>query len=72
MKQIIPGLNNSQRIRIIINDVVLNTNVKNAFDIIGNANHRVAVSIFLSKIVKEKLVGFGGSYGNNNIQINLN
>ena len=71
MKQIIQGLNNSQRIRIIINEVVINTNVKNAYEILGNANHRVALSIFLSKIAKEKIVGFGGSYGNNNIQINL-
>jgi hypothetical protein len=67
----IKGLKNSQKIRVIINEVVLNTTVKNVFDILANANHRVAVSIFLSKIVQEKIVGFGGNYGQNNIQINL-
>jgi hypothetical protein len=71
MPAIIKGLKNNQKIRVIINEVVLNTTVKNAFDIIATANHRVALSIFLSKIVQEKLVGFGGNYGPNSIQVNL-
>jgi hypothetical protein len=71
MPAIIKGLKNNQNIRVIINEVVLNTNVKNAFDIIATPQHRVALSIFLSKIVQKKLDSFGGNYGPNNLQVNL-
>lgn len=71
MPAIIKGLKNNQKIRVIINEVVLNTTVKNAFNLIGNANHRVAISIFLSKIANEKIGFYAGNYGPNNIQINL-
>jgi hypothetical protein len=71
MPAFVKGLKNNQKIRIIINEVVLNTTVKNAFMTLGNANHRVAISIFLSKIAQEKIVGFAGNYGPHNVQVDL-
>jgi L-fucose mutarotase/ribose pyranase (RbsD/FucU family) len=71
MPAIIKGLKNNQKIRVILNEVAFNTTVKNAFNIIATANHRVALSIFLSKIAHEKLSFCAGNYGLNNIQVNL-
>lgn len=71
MKRIIKGLNNSQKIRIIIDDVTLNTDIKTTFNVLANAKHRLAISVILTRIAKEKLLGLATSYGEFNYQVNL-
>ena len=71
MQSIIEGLKNNQKIRVIINDVVINTTIRNAFNTIGNASHRVALSIVLAKISNLKVSSLGQNYGPNTIQVNL-
>ena len=71
MKRIIQGLNNSQKVRIIIEDVTLNTNIREIFNILANAKHRLAISVILAQIAKENLLGLATSYGEFNYQVNL-
>jgi hypothetical protein len=71
MSAIVEGFKNNQKIRVIINDVVINTTIKNAFNTIGNANHRVALSIALAKMFNLNVPSLGEQYGPNNIQVNL-
>ena len=71
MQALVQGLKNNQKIRVIINDVVINTTIKNAFNTIGNPQHRIAMSIVLAKISNMNVSSLGQNYGQNNIQINL-
>jgi hypothetical protein len=71
MPAIVEGFKNNQKIRVIINDVVINTTIKNAFNTIGNANHRIALSIALAKMFNLNVSSLGEQYGPNNIQVNL-
>jgi len=58
-KQIIHGLNNSQRIRVIVNGVGFNTTVQDAVEM-PFSDQRVAVWNALEVIGREKIQGFGG------------
>jgi len=58
-KQIIQGLNNSQRIRVIVNGVGFNTTVEGATEM-PFSDQRVAVWNALEVIGREKIQGFGG------------
>ena len=58
-KQIIQGLNNSQRIRVIVNGVGFNTTVQDATEM-PFTDQRVAVWNALEVIGREKIQGFGG------------
>jgi hypothetical protein len=58
-KQIIQGLNNSQRIRVIVNGVGFNTTVQDATEM-PFSDQRVAVWNALEVISREKIQGFGG------------
>lgn len=71
MQAIVEGLKNNQKIRVVINDVVINTTIRNAFNTIGNAQHRIALSVVLAKINNLKVSSLGQNYGQNTIQVNL-
>ena len=58
-KQIIQGLKNSQRIRVIVNGVGFNTTVQDAVEM-PFIDQRVAVWSALETIGREKIQGFGG------------
>ena len=58
-KQIIQGLNNSQRIRVIVNGVGFNTTVEGATEM-PFSDQRIAVWNALEVIGREKIQGFGG------------
>ena len=58
-KQIIQGLKNSQRIRVIVNGVGFNTTVQDATEM-PFSDQRVAVWNALEVISREKIQGFGG------------
>ena len=58
-KQIIHGLNNSQRIRVIVNGVGFNTTVQDAVEM-PFSDQRIAVWNALEVIGREKIQGFGG------------
>lgn len=59
-KQIIQGLKNSQRIRVIVNNVGFNTTVKGATEMCFT-EQRTHVWNALEVIAKEKLQGYSGS-----------
>ena len=58
-KQIVQGLNNSQRIRVIVNGVGFNTTVQDAVEM-PFSDQRIAVWNALEVIGREKIQGFGG------------
>jgi hypothetical protein len=59
-KQIIPGLKNSQKIRVIVNGVGFVTTVEGMTEMCFT-DQRIAVWNALETIAKEKINGFGGS-----------
>jgi hypothetical protein len=59
MKQVIRGLNNSQKIRVIVNGVGFNTTVLGMTEMCFT-DQRIAVWLALERIAMEKLQGFGG------------
>ena len=59
-KQIISGLNNSQKIRVILNGVGFNTTVQGASEMCFT-DQCITVLNALEVIGKEKLQGYGGS-----------
>jgi len=59
-KQIIPGLRNSQKIRVIVDGVGFHTTVQGMTEMCFSSQ-RVAVWQALETIVRDKVVGFGGS-----------
>lgn len=71
MKAIVEGLKNNQKIRVIIDDVVINTTIREAYNTLGNAHHRIALSVVLAKISNLKVLSLGQNYGPHNIQVNL-
>jgi hypothetical protein len=78
-KAIIPGLKNSQRIRVIVNGVNFVTTVEGMTQM-GNTDQRVAVWSALEVIARDQVVGFGSTlrvYNNKmqaetiHVQVNL-
>ena len=59
MKQVIRGLNNSQKIRVIVNGVGFNTTVLGMTEMCFT-DQRIAVWLALERIAMENLQGFGG------------
>ena len=57
MKQVIRGLNNSQKIRVIVNGVGFNTTVLGMTEMCFT-DQRIAVWLALERIAMEKLQGF--------------
>jgi hypothetical protein len=59
-KRIVEGLNNSQKIRVIVNGVGFHTTVEGMTNMCFTGQ-RVAVWQALERIAREKITGFGGS-----------
>lgn len=59
-KAIVPGLKNSQKIRVIVNGVNFVTTVQGMTQM-GNCEQRAAVWNALETIAREKITGFAGS-----------
>jgi len=76
-KVIIDGLKNSQKVRVIINDVHIYTTVKGmAFDTFGQTDQRVAVWEALMEIAMRqrhglKMTGFSGDRRGYRVQVDL-
>lgn len=58
-KRIIPGLKNSQKIRVILNGVGIYMTIKDTDSVFATTQHREAVMSTLAVIAKEKVTGFG-------------
>lgn len=56
-KQIVKGLSNSQKIRVILNGIGFVTTV-GGIDNMPFASQRIAVIVSLEQIVKDKITGF--------------
>ena len=77
MKRLFDGFNNSQKIRVIVNNIIVNTTVKGAmYDTFGNSDQRAAVCdalLQLSWAVRNTgSVGIGSNYRGYDIQVDLN
>jgi len=53
-KQLYPGINNSRKIRVILNGVGIYTTVAATQSIFATTDHRVAVEVALMEIQKQK------------------
>jgi len=77
MKRLFDGFKNSQKIRIIINNIMVNTTLKDAmYDTFCNSDQRAAVCdalLQLSWAVRNTgSVGIGSNYRGYDIQVDLN
>ena len=77
MKRLFDGFNNSQKIRVIVNNIIVNTTVKGAmYDTFSNSDQRAAVCdalLQLSWAVRNTgSVGIGSNYRGYDIQVDLN
>ena len=77
MKRLFDGFNNSQKIRVIVNNIMVNTTVKGAmYDTFSNSDQRAAVCdalLQLSWAVRNTgSVGVGCNYRGYDIQVDLN
>jgi hypothetical protein len=75
-KVIFDGLKNSQKIRVIINGVIVYTTIKGVlFDLFGNTEQRAAVCDALLQLSyfyrTEKSTGIGKDFRGYSIQVNL-
>jgi hypothetical protein len=75
-KVIFDGLKNSQKIRVIINGVIVYTTIKGVlFDLFGNTEQRAAVCDALLQLSyfyrTEKTTGIGKDFRGYSIQVNL-
>jgi len=75
-KVIIDGLKNSQKIRVIINGVIVYTTIKGVlYDLFGNTEQRAAVCDALLQLSyfyrTEKSTGLGKNFRGYSIQVNL-
>ena len=72
IQQCVRGLNNSQRIRVIVDGVGFYTTVQGAMLICTN-KHRIAVDYALHQIAKEKknITGFGSNINGVDVQVDL-
>jgi hypothetical protein len=75
-KTIVDGLKNSQKLRVIINGVIVYTTVKGVlYDLFGNTEQRAAVCDALLQLSyfyrTEKSTGIGKDFRGYSIQVNL-
>ncbi len=75
-KVLFDGLKNSQKIRVIINGVIVYTTIKGVlFDLFGNTEQRAAVCDALLQLSyfyrTEKSTGLGKDFRGYSIQVNL-
>ena len=75
-KVIFDGLKNSQKIRVIINGVIVYTTIKGVlYDLFGNTEQRAAVCDALLQLSyfyrTEKSTGLGKNFRGYSIQVNL-
>tara|TARA_R110000868_G_scaffold1403_1_gene10924 strand:- start:366 stop:605 length:240 start_codon:yes stop_codon:yes gene_type:complete len=75
-KVIFDGLKNSQKIRVIINGVIVYTTIKGVlYDLFGNTEQRAAVCDALLQLSyfyrTEKSTGIGKDFRGYSIQVNL-
>ena len=70
-KRIIEGLNNSQKIRVIVNGVGFNTTVDGMTEMCFT-EQRVAIWLALGVIAREKIQGFGGQTTVYDAKMNIN
>ena len=75
-KVIFDGLKNSQKIRVIINGVIVYTTIKGVlYDLFGNTEQRAAVCDALLQLSyfyrTEKTTGLGKDFRGYSIQVNL-
>lgn len=57
-KQIVPGIKNSQKIRVILDGVGIYMTVKDTDHVFATTRHREAVMFTLHVIAKDKITGF--------------
>lgn len=71
-KQLYPGMNNSRKIRVILNGVGIYTTVGQAQDMFLNTAHRRLVDYALCELSRERhLSGFGGQRHGIDYQVDL-
>ena len=72
-KQLYPGINNSQKIRVILNGVGIYTTVAATQGIFATTHHRVAVEAGLLEISKQngKIVGYASRWNGIDFQVDL-
>lgn len=72
-KQLYPGINNSQKIRVILNGVGIYTTVMEAQGIFLNTDHRVAVDVALVEIAQQKgkILGYASRRNGIDFQVDL-
>ena len=77
MKQVIPGLKNSQRIRVIVDGVGIYMTVRDAATNFATATHGLAVRMALESLVRYntgnsiKASGQGGTWAGRQVQVDL-
>ena len=72
-KQLYPGINNSQKIRVILNGVGIYTTVAATQSIFATTDHRVAVEAGLLEIQKQKgkINGYASRWNGIDFQVDL-
>ncbi len=72
-KQLYPGINNSQKIRVILNGVGVYTTVMQTQGIFSHTYHRVAVDVALTEIAQQrgKIVGYATRWNGIDVQVDL-
>ena len=77
MKQVIPGLKNSQRIRVIVDGVGIYMTVRDVATNFATATHGLAVRMALESLVRYntgnsiKASGQGGTWAGRQVQVDL-
>ena len=72
-KQLYPGINNSQKICVILNGVGIYTTVMQAQSIFLYTDHRAAVDVALDVLAQQRgaITGYSSRYNGIDFQVNL-
>lgn len=72
-KQLYPGINNSQKIRVILNGVGIYTTVMQAQGIFSHTDHRIAMEAGLLEISKRNgaIIGYASRWNGIDFQVDL-
>lgn len=72
-KQLYPGINNSQQIRVILNGVGVYTTVMQSQGIFSHTDHRVAVDVALTEIAQKRgaITGYASRWNSIDFQVDL-
>lgn len=72
-KQLYPGINNSQKIRVILNGVGIYTTVAETQGIFSFTYHRTAVNVALTEIAQKRgeILGYAIRWNGIDVQVDL-